>query len=411
MELPVKCGRFNAKRSLCITDGCADRSNHKTAKITEVPELACSKSLQMKRPDGLSIHCALHKKGKPLTHDVYKMDVGYIQWLKGFGIVLVVIGHFYSSAVTSVWLENVRQVIYLFHMPLFMAISGFLYALSRPLSLGTLVKKKLLRLMVPYVSISGLVLGAKWIAEQVHFPLQYPIEREDIWAFLLYPQYGFACFLWFIYTLFMIFFIVRVLEMARIPLWLLFLTALGISLFPLPREFCLTLVGANLVYFVFGMGLRRILEKDILDPQWKEWALALGSLALFLLLAWMVVGKGMRGILLRQMTAFLGISSCWFFARQVNGRRRLSPMVWLGVSSSTIYLLHTPCMGTIRYAGERWLGIHSGSSQIIYFLGSVFFSLVIPSMIQRAGLAQFPLACKIFLGISKPQSNGQSKLG
>ena len=86
-------------------------------------------------------------------------------------------------------------------------------------------------------------------------------------------------------------------------------------------------------------------------------------------------------------------------------------MVWLGASSSTIYLLHTACMGTIRYAWERWLGVHSGISQIMFFFGSVFFSLVIPSLIQRVGLARFPLACKIFLGISKPQSNGQVKPG
>lgn len=142
-------------------------------------------------------------------------------------------------------------------------------------------EKKWLRLMVPYVSISGLVWIAKWIAEQVHFSLQYPVKREDLWAFLLYPQYGFACFLWFVYTLFLIFCFVRVLEMARMPLWLLFLVALGLSLCPLPREFCLSLVGANLVYFVFGMGLKRLLEMNFFEERWKDGAMAVGSLVLF----------------------------------------------------------------------------------------------------------------------------------
>ncbi len=323
-----------------------------------------------------------------------------MQWLKGFAIVLVVIGHFYSSVATPVWMERTRQVIYLFHMPLFMAISGFLYALSRPLPLGVLARKKFLRLMIPYISISGLVLFAKWMAEKLHFSLQYPLKPGDLLAFLLYPPSGFACFLWFIYTLFLIFVLVRVLEKARTPWVVLFLMALGLSMIPLPQVFCLNLVGANGVYFVFGMGLKRFFAMEFWDESEKEWALLGGSLAGFLALAWLMLCRGARGTILQEIVAFFGILFCWFLARRISGWRGGTAWTWIGASSSAIYLLHTICMGGVRYVWEHWLGANAGYSPIFYFGVAVLSALLIPALFQRRVLSRFPRVCKIFLGAS-----------
>lgn len=66
---------------------------------------------------------------------------GYLPWidvLKGIGIICVVIGH----------VANLRYV-YLFHMPLFFMLAGYTF---RPVDNLTFVKKKTLRLLVPYVA-------------------------------------------------------------------------------------------------------------------------------------------------------------------------------------------------------------------------------------------------------------------
>lgn len=59
---------------------------------------------------------------------------GYIDSLKGFGILCVVLGHVVNSYLSagaypkaSTLMYRVFNIIYAFHMPLFMTISGFLF--------------------------------------------------------------------------------------------------------------------------------------------------------------------------------------------------------------------------------------------------------------------------------------------
>jgi len=325
------------------------------------------------------------------------MDTTYVQWLKGLAIVLVVVGHFYSSFFSSVWIEGARRVIYLFHMPLFMVISGFLYALSRPLPFGALVKKKALRLMLPYVSISALVLAAKWSAGAVHFQLQHPVQADDLWAFLFSPHRGFATFLWYIYSLFVIFCLVRALEAARTPLWLMFSLALGLRFVPLPSYFCLNLVGAHLVYFVFGMGLKRLSGTGVFNAQRGMGAAMAGCWAGFGLLAWLILAKGISGGGWSILAAILGILSCWTLAL-CYGRRPASFLAWIGGASSAIYLLHTIIMGIIRYVWEQGIGVDSRRAQMLFFASSISLAVMLPAMLQRFVLDRFPKASKVLLG-------------
>ncbi|HFC54058.1 MAG TPA: hypothetical protein ENJ43_06455, partial [Gammaproteobacteria bacterium] len=51
---------------------------------------------------------------------------GWVMIAKGIGIVLVVIGHFHLPDSPEAW-HDIRRIIYLFHMPLFFILSGFLY--------------------------------------------------------------------------------------------------------------------------------------------------------------------------------------------------------------------------------------------------------------------------------------------
>lgn len=65
----------------------------------------------------------------------------YIDLLKGFGVVMVVIGHMHYS-------ENVDKLIYGFHMPLFFFISGYLY--HTPDNVFVYIKRKFRTLLIPY---------------------------------------------------------------------------------------------------------------------------------------------------------------------------------------------------------------------------------------------------------------------
>ena len=54
--------------------------------------------------------------------------INYIDNIKGLLIFLVVLGHFiYDFAIYNVACSNIAKFIYLFHMPVFVFVSGFLW--------------------------------------------------------------------------------------------------------------------------------------------------------------------------------------------------------------------------------------------------------------------------------------------
>ena len=67
----------------------------------------------------------------------------YIDWLKGFAIFLVVLGHCWLLDRGIFWL------IYRFHMPLFFSISGYLFSSKRKFK--DFVKIKFKKLIIPYI--------------------------------------------------------------------------------------------------------------------------------------------------------------------------------------------------------------------------------------------------------------------
>ena len=50
----------------------------------------------------------------------------WVQIAKGLGIILVVSGHFCPKTSPEYW-QSLNKIIYLFHMPLFFLLSGFLF--------------------------------------------------------------------------------------------------------------------------------------------------------------------------------------------------------------------------------------------------------------------------------------------
>ncbi|MDF0544361.1 acyltransferase family protein [Sphingobium sp. H39-3-25] len=79
--------------------------------------------------------------------------IDWIDHLRGLGIVLVVIGHVTSSAPLHHW-------IFLFHMPLFFLLSGYL---ARPRAPWLLARSRFFALLVPYAAFLLLVAGLDYI--------------------------------------------------------------------------------------------------------------------------------------------------------------------------------------------------------------------------------------------------------
>ena len=58
--------------------------------------------------------------------------IEWLDWLKGMGIMLVIIGHSFRDEmrVVSSVADFIYSLIYVFHMPLFFAIAGYLFHLN-----------------------------------------------------------------------------------------------------------------------------------------------------------------------------------------------------------------------------------------------------------------------------------------
>ncbi len=78
----------------------------------------------------------------------------YIDALRGFGIILMMLGHMHFGY------DDMRQYIYAFHMPLFFLVSGYLY--KRPVRMGVSIRQKMKGLLVPYF-IFGLGYFCFWL--------------------------------------------------------------------------------------------------------------------------------------------------------------------------------------------------------------------------------------------------------
>ena len=76
-----------------------------------------------------------------------RQDIVWMDWAKAIGISLVVVCHIYQITDNGYHpvLQEIWNVIYLFHMPLFFMLSGYMYKESRNF------KKILLTLIVPYL--------------------------------------------------------------------------------------------------------------------------------------------------------------------------------------------------------------------------------------------------------------------
>lgn len=89
----------------------------------------------------------------------------FLDIAKAICIILVVVGH-YMPDNSPMWYVMLNKVIYTFHMPLFMFVSGYVYiATKKDISYGSFLMKKVKRLMIPYFTTSVIVITIKLLTQ------------------------------------------------------------------------------------------------------------------------------------------------------------------------------------------------------------------------------------------------------
>ena len=75
--------------------------------------------------------------------------IKYLDLIKFFAIYCVILGHLIQYTAADPWNNLIWKLIYSFHVPLFMIMSGYFFSSSLKLSFGEFIKKKTVQLILP----------------------------------------------------------------------------------------------------------------------------------------------------------------------------------------------------------------------------------------------------------------------
>lgn len=143
------------------------------------------------------------------NHIVNKPTLKEFNYLRGIGIFLVVLGHSFPfiDEINIPIYKYIHSLIYSFHMPLFIMISGFfaykILDINSFKEYKEFVLSKFKKLMIPYFTISFITIPIKLILNS--FSERKIVYQEILTDIFLYPWNNPIIFFWFIYVLFLIF--------------------------------------------------------------------------------------------------------------------------------------------------------------------------------------------------------------
>ena len=298
---------------------------------------------------------------------------------KAICIILVVIGH-YVPVYSPQWYVGVHDVVYTFHMPLFMFASGFIYmATKKDMPYKDFIWKKVKRLMVPYLSVSAIVITIKLLTEG-HAYVENPVTWMSYVKMLYLPEAGY--FLWFIWALWWMFVISPLFKTKQIRLGL-FVLAIVLHYIPniLPEIFCLSQFQGMLVYFMLG----------VVCCDWKQQISFVSKVPAWCILGFFAIAEGMNfmdmGGQISMLLPYLGIAAIMALSSLIEKWNHKSNDWLMVVSSSSyiIYLFHTTFEGFAKAVVHKISYFTDGNE--VLFIINVFIvvgcGIVCPIILHR----------------------------
>ena len=270
---------------------------------------------------------------------------------KGLAIILVVFGHIVAREDPAGvgWYGPLRMVVYLFHMPFFFYLSGYVAMLSgaatRPQ--GKTIRRQAVRLLVPFLGFGLIILLGKLALGRVVAVDNLPVGfGAGLWALLWDTGHSPATSVWFLVALFV--YSVALPVLSRL-LGVGGLLAVGFLLFvlPVPPLAYLDRICGYFVFFVAGVAAARAGTAWLAVIDRWRWPV-LGVFGALLVLAWSglvpVLGAAhaawLLGMGMLSMPALHGLVRAW----------RAPVLLWLGGAVFPIYLLNTICIGLTKAA-------------------------------------------------------------
>lgn len=216
----------------------------------------------------------------------------YIDRTKGLAILLVVIGHLIAREMApgggGQWYGVLKDRLYAFHMPLFMAVSGLVYGLTwRPGPDASAdfadARRRVARLLPSYLLFGVLIfigkLAFQWL---VPGSIDNAVTgASDLLKLLVRPGQSFTSFLWYIYGLSLLYLLVPpAFRLARGHMAVLIALAVAFWFLPPGSWFAWDRLQTLTVFFLAGMLAGRHHDAALHVLRWAWLPALLGFAAL-----------------------------------------------------------------------------------------------------------------------------------
>lgn len=300
----------------------------------------------------------------------------------------------------------------MFHMPLFMLLSGFIYSryssfkLS-PVSYKKFAIKKFKRLMIPYFVTSVIVIGIKICMDNL-LKVDHPATLMDFVRILYLPSAGY--FLWFIWALWWMMLLIPFFHSLRSRLILLAVSLLLYFVADHVTEiFCLQQFCKNLIYFVSGVCLAELVQRKnvFINSRSSIFAMLLFAISAYLQYRFASeltpVIRNIQAII----TAFAGILFTLGLSMYITERKTQN---WvyrifkqLALSTFIIYLFHTTFEGFAKAILDKLLLTTPNGSGLLFYADALIVILVgviAPYFLYKYVLVKFKITRMLF-GLNK----------
>lgn len=282
----------------------------------------------------------------------------------GIAIVLVVYGHLLFDVKDVSWFVETRRLIYKFHMPLFMFLSGLLMSYSyKPIESTRDYKmfllKKLKKFVPPYLLFSLIFL----LFDYIFYGFGLDELKQKIAAIFLYPAEGSAGFLWYVYVLFEFYVVLPILMfLSKKNILILLVIAAFLQFFNITEVFNLNMFAFYFTFITLGIVANKYLNTyyNLLSKG--------GLIFLILFLVILFVTYMDYYLLPKVIIGFFSIPAIHFISINIIKSRVGKEFALLGRYSFYIYLMNTLVMGGIFIALTSVFDINK-----FYFLAPILF--------------------------------------
>ena len=313
--------------------------------------------------------------------------------MKFYGILLVVLGHVafcytdmgaVKPALASDTMKMLKDIIYAFHMPMFVFVSGFIFAYQlevkkREQTLWKLITDKFKRLIIPYYVFAFL-----WVLPTMCLlHLRSPISYAKGLIFGLDPRH-----LWYVMMLFEAFILMHILrwicEKVKLPQSLILLVATLLysipSLVPLPG-FTSWLQLSNLMnYFLwFTLGYFFVIYRN------RNIAKYLAAFFITCTMIQLLTPIAVPHLMATTANAITGISIFYLISLHTTKLSKYREYQIISRNSFGIYLFHAMLIYILEYEFSSYR-LNSLILTVVVFATSLLLSVILTECVRRIKL-------------------------